>query len=204
MGTWYTEGGVLAAGWVVLAFLLGSVPFAVWLGRGLQRLDVRAVGDGNPGAMNAWIAGGWQLGVPVLLLDFLKGAIPVAVACYGWRWEGGWLATVAIAPVLGHDFSPFLGGRGGKGLATTFGIWTGLTLAEAPLVLGGGLFAGLLARLRDGWVVVLGQITLLAGLWLRGWPQTYLAVWLLTAALLAWKYRRDLRWPPRQRRTRYG
>ncbi len=194
----------MVAVWVVCAFLLGSLPVAVWLGRGLQGLEVRAVGDGNPGATNAWKAGGWQLGVPVLALDFLKGAAPVAIARYDWGWDGVRLAAVAVAPVVGHDFSPFLRGRGGKGLATTFGVWTGLTLAEGPMVLGLSLVAGLSARLRDGWTVALGLAVLLGVLWLRGWPRVYLVVWLITAALLVWKYRHDLRRSPRRERVPDG
>jgi glycerol-3-phosphate acyltransferase PlsY len=188
----------------VFAFLLGSVPVAVWLGRGLRGLDVRAVGDGNPGATNAWTAGGWRLGVPVLALDFLKGAAPVAVARYGWGWDGVPLVAVAAAPVVGQDFSPLLRGRGGKGLATTIGVWTGLTLAEGPMVLGASLAAGLGLRLRDGWAVALGLVVLLAALYRRGWSGAYLAVWLITSGLLLWKYRRDLRRSPRRERARDG
>lgn len=194
----------MVAAWVLFAFLLGAVPFAVWLGRGLGGLDVRAVGDGNPGTANAWRAGGWRLGVPVLALDFLKGVVPVAIARYGWGWDGAGLAAVAVAPVLGHDFSPLLRGRGGKGLATTFGVWTGLTLAEAPMVLGAGLAAGVGLRLRDGWVVALGLAILLLVLWRRGWPGAYLLVWLMTAGLLVWKYRHDLCRSPRQKRAHDG
>jgi glycerol-3-phosphate acyltransferase PlsY len=194
----------VVAAWVVFAFLLGSVPFAVWLGRGFRGLDVRAVGDGNPGTANAWRAGGWRLGAPVLALDFLKGAVPVAIAHYGWGWDGARLVAVAVAPVVGHDFSPFLCGQGGKGLATTFGVWTGLTLAEVPMVLGASLAAGLGLRLRDGWAVALGLVVLPAVLYLRGWSGAYLAVWLITAALLVWKYRRDLRRSPRRERAPNG
>ena len=55
--------------WILLAFLLGSLPFAVWLGR-LAGVDPRTVGDGNPGTFNVWKLAGWQVGVPVLVLDF--------------------------------------------------------------------------------------------------------------------------------------
>lgn len=189
---------VARAGWVGLAFLAGALPWAVWLGR-LRGVDVRVVGDGNPGTVNAWRVGGWRLGLPVLALDVLKGAVPVAVARHDWGWQGGWLAAVALAPLLGHIFSPLLRGRGGKGLATSLGVWTALTGAEGPLAYGGGLTAGLLLRLRDGWKVACGLLTLLALLALRGGSLALLAVWLGTASLLLWGYRRDLRYPPWQR-----
>jgi glycerol-3-phosphate acyltransferase PlsY len=184
--------------WILLAFLSGSLPFAVWLGR-LAGVDPRTVGDGNPGTFNVWKLAGWQVGVPVLVLDFSKGMVPAMLARQVWNWSGWALVAVIAAPVLGHAFSPFLRGRGGKGLATTFGVWTGLTLAEGPLILGAALTVGtLVLRLRDSWVVVLGLLALLADLLVRGWPWEAFAVWGITALLLAWGYRRNLDLPLRR------
>ena len=184
--------------WILLAFLLGSLPFAVWLGR-LAGVDPRTVRDGNPGTFNVWKLAGWQVGVPVLVLDFSKGMVPAMLARQVWNWSGWALVAVIAAPVLGHAFSPFLRGRGGKGLATAFGVWTGLTLAEGPLILGAALTVGTLGlRLRDSWVVVLGLLALLADLLVRGWPWEAFAVWGFTALLLAWGYRRNLYLPLRR------
>ena len=184
--------------WILLAFLLGSLPFAVWLGR-LAGVDPRTVGDGNPGTFNVWKLAGWRVGVPVLVLDFSKGVVPAMLARQVWKGSGWALVAVIAAPVLGHAFSPFLRGRGGKGLATAFGVWTGLTLAEGPLILGAALTVGTLGlRLRDSWVVVLGLLALLADLLVRGWPWEAFAVWGITALLLAWGYRRNLYLPLRR------
>ena len=184
--------------WILLAFLLGSLPFAVWLGR-LAGVDPRTVGDGNPGTFNVWKLAGWQVGVPVLVLDFSKGMVPAMLARQVWNWSGWALVAVIAAPVLGHVFSPFLRGRGGKGLATAFGVWTGLTLAEGPLILGAALTVGTLGlRLRDSWVVVLGLLALLVDLLVRGWPWEAFAVWGITALLLVWGYRRNLVLPLRR------
>jgi acyl-phosphate glycerol 3-phosphate acyltransferase len=181
--------------WILLAFLLGSLPFAVWLGR-LAGVDPRTVRDGTPGTFNVWKLAGWQVGVPVLVLDFSKGMVPAMLACLVWTWSGWALVAAIAAPVLGHAFSPFLRGRGGKGLATAFGVWTGLTLAEGPLILGAALTVGTLGlRLRDSWVVVLGLLALLGDLLVRGWPWEAFAVWRMTAVLLVWGYRRNLYLP---------
>jgi glycerol-3-phosphate acyltransferase PlsY len=102
--------------WTLIAFIAGSLPFSVWVGRLALRTDIRRYGDHNPGATNVGRAGGWQWGALALLLDMLKGALPVGLA---WYWGGlaGWaLLPVALAPVLGHGYSPFLGFRGGKAL----------------------------------------------------------------------------------------
>ncbi len=64
-------------------YLLGAIPWSVWLGKGLFGLDPRHQADTNPGAANAFRAGGWRLGVLVLVLDYLKAFIPVFIANYG-------------------------------------------------------------------------------------------------------------------------
>ena len=176
-------------------YILGAMPFSLWLGLLLARVDIRQVGDGNPGAANAFKAGGWKLGVPALLLDFLKGAAPVAVANFALGLDGWRLAAVALAPVVGHAFSVFEGFRGGKALAVTFGVWAGLTLAEVPLVLG-ALFALLLAlQTASAWAVALGMFGLLVYLLARGSDAALLAVWAGNTALLLWKHRADLHEP---------
>jgi glycerol-3-phosphate acyltransferase PlsY len=114
--------------WFIISFFSGALPFSVWIGRWILKKDIRQYGDKNPGTANVFCAGGRIWGVVALLLDFLKGAIPVGLAYWKYDVEGWGLALIAIAPVLGHAYSPLLGFHGGKALATSFGIWTGLTL----------------------------------------------------------------------------
>jgi acyl phosphate:glycerol-3-phosphate acyltransferase len=112
--------GVLA---VSGGFALGSVPFGVIIARAFYRCDIRAEGSGNIGAANALRTLGKKGAAGVLLLDALKGAIPVAVATLA----GAPTSVAALggaAAVVGHCYSPFLRGRGGKGVATSYGaIW---------------------------------------------------------------------------------
>jgi glycerol-3-phosphate acyltransferase PlsY len=192
-------GAVTALFWTVLGFLLGAMPFSFWLGRLFLKTDVRRYGDGNPGALNAWRTGGWRLGVPALLLDFLKGAVPVGLAHFSFGVSGWGLVPVALAPVLGHAFSPFLRFRGGKALAATFGIWAGLTLWEGPTLL--GLFSGafFLPQIADAWSSILGMLCFLAYLLLRQADSTTLVIWAGNMLILLWKQRRDLRQPIRPR-----
>lgn len=120
--------------WILIAFLSGSLPFSVWLGRLALRRDIRSYGDRNPGATNVLRAGGWPWFVLALMLDISKAAAPVG---YTYQILGirGWeMAAIAIAPVLGHAYSPFLRGQGGKAIAATLGAWIGLTLYTVPLV----------------------------------------------------------------------
>lgn len=181
-----------------IGFLLGSIPFSVWLGRLALHEDIRQYGqDQNPGAANAWRAGKWKLGVPVLLLDFFKGALPVGIFHYAYRLTGWWLIPVALAPIFGHAFSPFLNFRGGKGLAVTFGIWTGLTLYEGPMVLGGLLGILIMLLSSNAWALMLGMLIFGIFLYLRGFGIFYGLIWVINFCLLYWKHRHELTQPPR-------
>jgi acyl phosphate:glycerol-3-phosphate acyltransferase len=176
-----------------VGFLSGSLPFSVWLAR-LRGRDACSVGDGNPGAINAFRAAGARVGIPALLLDFLKGALPVAAAFWLLGLRGWLLLPVAIAPVLGHAFSPFLGFRGGKAIAVTFGVWSGITLWQGPCLLGAVFLLGkFVFRLSDARTVLLGTAVLLvaAVLWWREPALVALAV--ANAAVLGWKHRHELR-----------
>lgn len=120
---------------VLGAFLVGSFPTGLVLAR-LRGIDLRKVGSGNIGATNASRALGKCWGMFVLLVDAAKGFLPAFVAL---RAIAGISSTVmsmiALAAVLGHVFSIFLKGRGGKGVATSFGA----ALAVAPAAAGLGL-----------------------------------------------------------------
>jgi glycerol-3-phosphate acyltransferase PlsY len=177
--------------WILLAFLLGSLPLSVWLGKIALHTDIRHFGDGNPGAANVWRAGGKWWGIVAVLLDFLKGAIPVGLANYVVALEGWALVAVALAPILGHAFSPFLGFRGGKSLAVTFGIWTGLTLWVVPTVMGLAFGFWLAILVVEGWAVLLGMLTLLVFLLVAMPDPVLLAVWFGSLLILVWKHRGD-------------
>jgi acyl phosphate:glycerol-3-phosphate acyltransferase len=115
--------------WVVASYLLGATPTAYLAGRLARGIDLREHGSKNLGATNVYRVLGWRWAIPVALVDIAKGAIPVAL--FGrWAAGGPWLAVgLGIAAVLGHVFSPFVGFKGGKGVATALGVF----LALAPV-----------------------------------------------------------------------
>ncbi|PDO10803.1 MAG: hypothetical protein BLM47_05610 [Candidatus Reconcilbacillus cellulovorans] len=187
---------------VAAAFLSGACMFSYWLGL-LADKNLRAVGDGNPGAFNLWRAAGARFGAAGVVLDFLKGYLPVTLLTDG---DGDGLATaaVALAPVAGHIFSPFLHFRGGKGVAVTFGVWSALTDFEVSLA-----YAVVLAVLavafraahsgkaptseEDALQIVGGMLAVGAYLWLRGLAAAFGWTWCGNALLLAFAHRRELR-----------
>lgn len=187
----------------VFGFILGSIPFAFLVGRWRLKVDIRTYGpDRNPGGINAWRAGGWRIGVGGGLLDLLKGLVPVLVAQHGSGIEGWGLVPIAIAPILGHAFSPWLRFRGGKALGASFGVWGGLTWGLGFLAF--GLTLGLSRALLDdeGWPVIMGALGLLVLLVLM-FPQPYLlALWAMNTAVLTWKHRHEFRGVPRLRFAR--
>jgi len=112
------------------AFLLGSLPFGYWLGR-LRGVDIRQKGSGNIGATNVGRILGKGWGYLVFVLDFGKGWLGVWLARKTGDPADVWVVTAGLFAVLGHVFTPWVGFRGGKGVATSAGVLLGL----APAVL---------------------------------------------------------------------
>lgn len=112
---------------VLIAYLLGSIPTSVWIGKTFYNIDVREFGSGNAGATNTFRVLGKNAGIPVLIIDILKGTLAVALA-YISGYEKGSAEFVnleiglGIAALIGHIFPVFAGFRGGKGVATILGI----------------------------------------------------------------------------------
>ncbi|MBN2665970.1 MAG: glycerol-3-phosphate 1-O-acyltransferase PlsY [Bacteroidales bacterium] len=121
---------------IVLAYLIGSIATAVWVGKIFHKVDVREHGSGNAGATNVIRVLGWKTGVPVLLIDVLKGwfaaMLPVFLnmADQGSAMLTNYQIIAGLATVVGHVYPVFAGFRGGKGVATIFGV----LLAIHPLV----------------------------------------------------------------------
>jgi len=177
---------------VLAGFLLGSLPFSVWLSKSVLKKDVRKVGDGNPGATNVLKSGSKGLALLVLMLDVSKAAVPVGLAYNQFAIRGLPMVLVALAPMLGHAFSPFLKFKGGKALATTLGVWIGLTIWKTalPALIGVGL--GMAFFTLPGWAVLFALLCILVSLllWL---PQPILLwVWVGQVIILTWTHRRDL------------
>jgi glycerol-3-phosphate acyltransferase PlsY len=162
---------------IVLAYLLGSIPFGYLIVRLRGRGDVRAVGSGGTGATNVTRSAGPWAGLLTLVLDALTGALAIVLArslltdSFGSNWA---IAAAGVAVIVGHCFPVWLKFRGGKGVATGLGVF----LVLAPIVVGivAVIFVLIVWRTR---YVALGSITAAAAV-----P---LCIWLLarTAAIQA-------------------
>lgn len=181
---------------VPAAFLLGSIPFGYLIVRMGRGRDVRTEGSGNIGAANVARTSGTVAGVLTLALDAAKGFLAVWLAA---RWSEHavvWIATAAVAAVLGHMFTPWLRFNGGKGVATGVGVFAGISPAA--------VLAAIVV-----WVVVvafcryvsLGSIVAAAALPLLVYflyapperpPWILSLAATLTAILIIWKHRTNL------------
>ncbi|SDD68096.1 acyl-phosphate glycerol-3-phosphate acyltransferase [Mucilaginibacter pineti] len=127
---------------LILAYLCGSIPTAVWIGLAFYDIDVREYGSGNAGATNTFRVLGKKAGIPVMLLDILKGWTATNLAYFiGVSTTGAQNSTaytnyalaLGVAAVMGHLFPIFAGFRGGKGVATLFGMILAIHLHAALL-----------------------------------------------------------------------
>ena len=112
---------------IFIAYLLGSIPTSIWIGKRFYKIDVREFGSGNAGATNTFRVLGKKAGIPVLIIDILKGTVAVALAYLsGFEYGGTEFVNLqlglGIAALIGHIFPVFAGFRGGKGVATMLGI----------------------------------------------------------------------------------
>ncbi len=140
----------------IIAYLLGSIPSAVWIGKWFHNIDVRQHGSGNAGTSNTIRVLGWGTGIPVLIIDLGKGWLAVMLpAMFNLApTESAMMINIQIlsglTAIIGHIFPLFAGFRGGKGVATVFGV----LLALQPLLTLGCFGIFLIVLLLTGIVSV--------------------------------------------------
>jgi glycerol-3-phosphate acyltransferase PlsY len=123
---------------ILLAYLLGSIPTSVWLGRVFFNTDVRDYGSGNAGATNTMRVLGTKPGIIVLIIDALKGFAAVNLVYLTSRYAGDieTMVLLGIVAVVGHIFPVFANFRGGKGIATLLGMMIAIHAGAALMAMG--------------------------------------------------------------------
>lgn len=146
--------------WLVIAWLVGAFPTGVVVGTLFADIDITSQGSGNIGATNMNRVLGRGYGVATLVVDMLKGLLPVVLAALVWpeapTWYAGLLGLLAFA---GHCWSPFLDMRGGKGVATSAGVMLGL--APWPTFLAAAVWVGVVLATRKSSLGALVSVVLL-------------------------------------------
>jgi len=210
-----------------LCYLLGSIPTAVWVSRLFAGIDIREHGSHNAGLTNVYRVLGWKPAVPVALVDLLKGLAAVLIGLAwsksAWHMPHGhqtFALGCGVAAVIGHSFTVFAGFRGGKGVLTTLGVFTGVSAAPAlvafafwGLVLKRTGYVSLASILAAGFFAVLETIvfalhaiqvaaqistggvlcwySLLGTLVTRGHMNLLILSW-ITAVFVIWKHRANI------------
>ncbi len=180
--------------WLALSYLVGATPTSYWVGRVFHGVDLREHGSGNLGATNAFRVLGWKSALPVVIVDVLKGVIPVVVFA---SWAGvafPWTFAFGTAAILGHMFSFWVGFRGGKGMATSAGAFLGL----APWAVLVGLVLWLGLTFATGYVSlasIAATVVLPVAIALTPHQGGDQLVWLSVAlaAFVVWKHRSNVR-----------
>jgi glycerol-3-phosphate acyltransferase PlsY len=150
--------------WPIAFYLVGSVPTGYLIGKA-RSIDIRQHGSGNIGATNVWRVLGWKWGLVAFASDFLKGFLPLyLLRKLSFPENGAWLVALllvicGLAAIIGHNYTPWLGFKGGKGIATSAGVLAALM----PPVLGVALSLWIIATLTTRMVSV-GSILAAASL----------------------------------------
>lgn len=177
----------------LLAYLIGSIPFGLLLSQAFAGVDPRSIGSGNIGATNVLRTGNKGLALATVLLDGAKAALPLLILYQlrraGLPTEAWWPGLLALMVCVGHCYPVWLGFKGGKAVASFFGVWLALTFV-------GGLALGLV------WifVAVLWRHSSLAALSasfaapILVWEQPILLAFMVVlSALIWWRHRDNLK-----------
>ena len=179
----------------IAAYIIGSIPFGKLIARHVARIDITERGSGNIGATNVARELGMKWGVITLILDVLKGLVPMLIfSMYSSRTGTPYdiaFATIGICALSGHMFPLFLGFRGGKGVATALGVYLAMSPLSCLCAL--ILFVLLVAK----WdFISLGSILAAAAMplffILFGKPQPFIIASVFMALLICWKHKDNI------------
>jgi acyl phosphate:glycerol-3-phosphate acyltransferase len=176
----------------VAAFILGAVPFSVIIGRLALNRDITTYGDGNPGAVNVFRAGGRKTGFLAVLLDVAKGVPMVLLSHIMFGLPALSAVVIATSAILGHAFSPFLRWRGGKAICVTFGVMLGLPDYQILLAFIVFVLIGFILIEVDAWKIICGAAGTLVFLFVTKAAVWELVLMFLVLCILTFKHFEDL------------
>lgn len=182
---------IIDAGLVVFAYILGSVPTGLWLGLRLKKVDIRDHGSKNIGATNTLRVLGKGLGAVALICDMAKGAIPVLLAQYQSQTEYVPLVC-GLAAILGHTFSLFLKFKGGKGVATSAGVFFALTPVPMAAALSAFLLTFAVSRMVSLGSIVAATVFAIA-IWILPHDIVLRGIGTLVAAIVVFRHRDNIK-----------
>jgi acyl phosphate:glycerol-3-phosphate acyltransferase len=175
--------------WLGLCYILGSLPFGILIAQSFCKIDPRQHGSKNIGATNVSRTCGFRYGLTVLILDILKGYLPIMLA-FKFTSSAIFVSLTALAVIVGHMYSVFLYGKGGKGVATTVGVF----LALAPMATVWAIGICLAVIYLTGFVS-LGSLALVTSapvIFLFSGKFGYVILTLLIMGLVFWRHEENI------------
>ncbi len=175
---------------VILAYFIGSLSAAIISCKLMGKVDPRSVGSKNPGATNVLRYAGKKAAIITLFGDMLKGLIPVAIGHYmGLDWA--WLALIGIAAFLGHLYPAYYDFKGGKGVATAFGVYLGLQPILGIVVLLTWLISALIFNISSLSALIATLLAPVYFYWVTGSLPLFLGLLFITL-MIYWRHRSNI------------
>jgi len=181
---------MMAPALIVLAYFIGALPTGLILVRVLRSVDIRRLGSGNIGAVNVLRVAGPAVAAAVLVVDVLKGLVSVLLVLHAGL--APWAAVAAgLAAIAGHNWSVFLGFRGGKGIATSFGVLAGLSLPAALVAAAVWVVVVAITRFASLGSMLAG-VSVPIMLWRLHTPSEYVAFGIIASLFAIYRHRANI------------
>ena len=183
--------------WPVFFYLVGSIPTGYLLGKA-KGIDIRQHGSGNIGATNVWRVMGSKWGLTAFMSDFLKGFLPLyLVRSISFPNDAMWSAALllvlcGIAAILGHNYTPWLGFKGGKGIATSAGVLGALMPPVLGVALALWIIAVLMTRTVSIGSILAAVVLAPTAVWFYWGNWIYFGLALLAGGLAVWRHRGNI------------
>src|SRR3989338_2469538 len=177
--------------WIFFSYLCGAIPTAYLMGKFLKGIDIRQHGSGNPGATNVFRVVGKTAGIITLLVDGLKGFLPVALALKFFPENLAFVIGIGLAAILGHNWTIFLKFKGGKGVATSCGVF--LALLPIPTLISLIFFTlGLLLTGHVSLGSMFGAFSLVMSSWILDYPKILTFFSLFCSLLIFYLHKKNI------------
>lgn len=176
---------------LIIGYLIGSISFSYLIAKKIKKVDIRTQGSGNAGATNALRVLGWGPAITILLLDATKGIAAVLIS--NWVGVDSWIAFLAgLAAIIGHNWPIYYGFRGGKGVATTIGVFAILVFIPALIAGGVAILTIVLTRYVSLGSLLFMALTPILTIIMGDYSTIYIILATLIGVLSLWRHRANV------------
>jgi acyl phosphate:glycerol-3-phosphate acyltransferase len=175
---------------IIASYLIGAIPTGLVVVRLLTGEDIRRHGSGNIGTVNVLRVAGVATAIGVLAVDILKGMVPALLAMR-WGFSAGTVVLCGLAAIAGHNWSPFLGFQGGKGIATSYGVLLALSWPAAAVAAAVWILTVAITK-YSSLGSLLGVVSVPLSLWRLRQPEEYVYFGIVAALFAIYRHRANI------------